>query len=914
MSCYGMSFASRITTFPRAIDPARGQDVAQSLDGPLATLVAGVAGSSNHLARLAQVEGQWLTTLADQQPEDVLDALCTPPQGDPAVALRQAKRRVALLTGLADLGGVWPTMQVTAALSRFADMALDHGARHLIAAEIARGKLPSQDQTAGYVILAMGKMGAGELNYSSDIDLICLFDETQHAPEDFTEVRAALIRVTKKLMQMIGAQTADGYVFRTDLRLRPDPSTTPVCIAMDAAERYYESLGRTWERSAYIKARACAGDIPAGEAFLKRMRPFIWRRHLDFAAIRDVQDMMHRIRDHKGLSGPIDPTGHDVKLGRGGIREIEFFAQTRQLIAGGRDGTLRDKTTLGALEALARAGQIPAEIAKTLTGHYTALRDIEHRIQMLEDAQTHCVPRNSDSLQRLAALCGHDNTAAFLDALGKRLAAVHAICMPQQNEEKIAPKSAFETDSQTQQITAAWPNLPAFRSPRAEALFHQLAPGILSRLAGAADPHAALAHFDSFLRGLPAGVQVFSLFEARPALQDLLVEICATAPALARYLGRNASVFDAVLDREFFAELPNLTQMTAALDAILAEATDYEQKLDATRRWQKEVRFRIGVHLLRGIADGRTVERAYSDLAQCCIAALLPIVITDQSRRHGAPPGAGAVVLAMGKLGSAEMTATSDLDLIMLYDAPSDAMSDGTHPLGAAQYYARLTKRLITALSAQMAEGQLYEVDMRLRPSGRQGPVATSLAGFKRYQAEEAWTWEHLALTRARPVAGPDAVQQAVAVAVVEIVTVRSDAQKIRADTADMRRRLMEAHRPGSVWQLKQGPGRLLDIDLFLQAGCLLSHASSVQIGDLTGNGWLTQQEAASIAEARTLMSTLQAVGRVALDDGFAPDRAGPSLIEVVLAQTGFDTIDALQSALDEHFATVSGIISDRLA
>ncbi|WP_097929144.1 glutamine-synthetase adenylyltransferase [Monaibacterium marinum] len=909
-----MSFASRITTFPRAIDPARGQDVAQSLNGPLAALVAGVAGSSNHLARLAQIEGDWLTTLADQQPEDVLDALCMPPQGDPAFALRQAKRRVALLTGLADLGGVWPTMQVTAALSRFADMALDHGARHIIAAEIARGKLPSQDQTAGYVILAMGKMGAGELNYSSDIDLICLFDETQHAPEDFTEVRAALIRVTKKLMQMIGAQTADGYVFRTDLRLRPDPSTTPVCIAMDAAERYYESLGRTWERSAYIKARACAGDIPAGEAFLKRMRPFIWRRHLDFAAIRDVQDMMHRIRDHKGLSGPIDPTGHDVKLGRGGIREIEFFAQTRQLIAGGRDGTLRDKTTLGALESLARAGQIPAKIATALTGHYTALRDIEHRIQMLEDAQTHCVPRNPDSLERLSALCGHDTTAAFLDALGKRLAAVHAICMPQQVEEETAPKSEFETDSQTLQITAAWPNLPAFRSPRAEALFHQLAPGILSRLAGAADPHAALAHFDSFLRGLPAGVQVFSLFEARPALQDLLVEICATAPALARYLGRNASVFDAVLDREFFAELPGLTQMTTALDAVLAEATDYEQKLDATRRWQKEVRFRIGVHLLRGIAGGRTVERAYSDLAQCCIAALLPIVIRDQSRRHGAPPGAGAVVLAMGKLGSAEMTATSDLDLIMLYDAPSDAMSDGTHPLGAAQYYARLTKRLITALSAQMAEGQLYEVDMRLRPSGRQGPVATSLAGFQRYQAEEAWTWEHLALTRARPVAGPDAVQQAVERAVTDIVTIPGDAQKIRNDTADMRRRLMQAHRPGSVWQLKQGPGRLLDIDLFLQAGCLLSHASSVQIGDLTGNGWLTQQEATSIAEARTLMSTLQAVGRVALDDGFAPDRAGPSLIELVLAQTGFATIDALRDALERHFIKVSGIISDRLA
>jgi len=792
-------------------------------------------------------------------------------------------------------------------------MALDHGARHLIAMEVARGKLPADPALSGYTILAMGKMGAGELNYSSDIDVICLFDEAQHTPETYGEVRAALIRVTKKLMQMIGAQTADGYVFRTDLRLRPDPSTTPVCIGMDAAERYYESLGRTWERSAFIKARACAGDIAAGEAFLKRLRPFVWRRHLDYAAIRDVQDMMHRIRDHKGLSGAIDARGHDVKLGRGGIREIEFFAQTRQLIAGGRDASLRTRKTLEALNALEAAGHIPVGMAQTLTEHYTALRDIEHRIQMLEDAQTHIVPRNSDALQRLAALSGYDTVDTFQSALTARLVQVHDICMPKQTEDA-RPQAQFETDGNTKQITDAWPNLPALRSPRAEALFHSLAPGILNRLAGAADPHSALLHFDSFLRGLPAGVQVFSLFEARPALQDLLVEICAIAPALARYLGRNASVFDAVLDREFFAELPKLDAMQASLNAALQDAVDYEAKLDATRRWQKEVHFRIGVHLLRGIADGRSAERAYSDLAQCCTAALLPMVIEEQSRRHGAPPGAGAVVLAMGKLGSSEMTASSDLDLIMLYDAAQDDISDGPQPLAAPQYYARLTKRMITALTAPTAEGTLYEVDMRLRPSGRQGPVATSLTAFRRYQAEEAWTWEHLALTRARPVAGPLAVQTATAEAVAEVVGIPRDPQKVRTDTADMRRRLMEAHRPSSIWEVKQGPGRLLDIDLFLQAGCLLTHACTADITDLTLHDWLSVEEADSIAKARLLMSTLQATGRVALDSVFDPDRAGPALIEVVLKQTGYDSIDALQAALEDQIASVSTLIADRLA
>ena len=907
-----MSFEARITRTPRPVDPARGAAVAEGLTGRFADLVAGAAGSSHHLARLAERDRDWLATLPGKAPEAVLDTLCTPPDGPPDSALRLAKRRVALLTALADLGGVWPVMEVTAALTRFADMALDVAARHLIAAEVARGKLP--DGPTGYVILAMGKMGAGELNYSSDIDLICLFDESVIAPDTFAETRAGLIRVTKKLTQMIGGVTAEGYVFRTDLRLRPDPSTTPVCMAMDAAERYYESLGRTWERSAFIKARPCAGDIAAGQAFLDRLRPFIWRRHLDFAAIRDVQDMMHRIRDHKGLAGPITPEGHDVKLGRGGIREIEFFAQTRQLISGGRDATLRVRGTLDALAALAAAGQIGSDQAEVLSAEYRALRDIEHRIQMLEDAQTHSVPRNADALDRLAALSGAPDTRSFLEDLRARLTRVHGICMPAQTGDSAPQAPAFASAKTTLAITEAWPNLPALRSPRAEALFHRLAPGILARLAEAADPHAALVQFDGFLRGLPAGVQIFSLFAARPALQDLLVEICATAPALARYLGRNAGVFDAVLDRAFFAELPDRAAMAAALEAVLAEAADYEARLDATRRWQKEVHFRIGVHLLRGLADGARAEAAYSDLAAACIAALLPVVVAEQARRHGAPPGGGAVVLAMGKLGSGEMTATSDLDLIMLYDAAAEDMSDGAQPLAAAQYYARLTKRLITALTAPMAEGRLYEVDMRLRPSGRQGPVATSLAAFRRYQAEEAWTWEHLALTRARPVAGPEPVQAEAAAAVAEIVTVPRNPDKVRADTADMRRRLMEAHGETDIWELKQGPGRLLDIDLFLQAGCLLSHAAHARVPDLLSIGWLTAAEAAVLARIRALSSTLQAAGRVALDEAFTPARAGPALVAMVLAQTGFEDVAALEGALAEGFAAADRIISARLA
>ncbi|WP_316013192.1 glutamine-synthetase adenylyltransferase [Roseobacter sp. HKCCA0434] len=898
-----------ITRVPRAVDPQAGREAASGFSGPLADLITGAAGSSHHIARLMRKEGDWLASIAEAPLERTLDTLCTQFEGDPATALRQAKRRVGLMTALADLGGLWPTMQVTQALSRFADAALAHATDHLIARQVARGKLPDDP---GYVVLAMGKLGAGELNYSSDIDLVCLIDEDRHDPSDFAEARATLIRVTRDLAQMIGGMTAEGYVFRTDLRLRPDPSTTPVCIGMDAAERYYESQGRTWERAAYIKARPAAGDLAAGDAFLDRLAPFIWRRHLDFAAIRDVTDMMHRIRDHKGLAGPIDPRDHDVKLGRGGIREIEFFAQTRQLIAGGRDPALRCRATLDALEALVGAGHVTRADADRLARHYPALRDMEHRIQMLEDAQTQAMPQNDDALDRLAALSGYDAPGPMLDALADRLAEVHHIAMPETAaaEEKVEP---FVHTPETRAITDSWPGLPALRSPRAEALFHELAPGILARLGQAADPHAALVQFDAFLRGLPAGVQVFSLFEANPALQDLLAEICAAAPRLARHLGRNSDVLDAVLDRSFFHDLPERPALQDELAATLAAEEDYEAKLDAARRWQKEVHFRIGVHLLRGLADAQVAERAYSDLAAACLDALLPVVVAEQAIRHGPPPGDGLAVLGMGKLGSGEMTARSDLDLILLYDAPREEMSDGPKPLAASQYFARLTKRLVTALSAPMAQGMLYEVDMRLRPSGRQGPVATALSAFRTYQAEEAWTWEHLALTRARPVAGDPELQTRIAKAVAEVLALPRDAQTVRRDTADMRRRLALA-KPGSgPWEVKEGPGRLLDIDLYLQMGHLLSGASAPTVAALREVGWLSDDDAETLSDARNLMRCVQAIARVALEPGHDPIEAGPGFSEVLLQHVHEPDLVTLQAQLADCARAAARLIDGHL-
>ncbi|MGB0498625.1 MAG: bifunctional [glutamine synthetase] adenylyltransferase/[glutamine synthetase]-adenylyl-L-tyrosine phosphorylase [Rubricella sp.] len=922
---------------PRAFHPERGEEAAALVPGANAAaraILAGAAGSSGHVDRLIRREAAFLSEALALSPEDAVQAAMTLPEGQTAEtlgpALRRAKRRVALILSLVDLAGVRDVMWITRRLTDFADLAVDSALKALVSRQIDRGALPGQGDAdkataAGMTVLAMGKMGAGELNYSSDIDLIVLFDDSRYADIDLGEARAVFIKVTKQLTRLLSDVTEDGYVFRTDLRLRPDPSVTPVCISMDAAERYYESVGRTWERAAFIKARACAGDIAAGEAFLDRLAPFVWRRHLDFAAIEDAYGMIRAIRDHKGLTGPITVPGHDVKLGRGGIREIEFFTQTLQLIMGGRDPSLRPRGTLDALDALVAAGRVDPGEATILKTEYRALRDIEHRVQMMEDAQTHRLPASEEGLDRIAALAGFPDRIAFREDVRARLERVHALVEASLGdragrEPLDAAARAFLEDGAVQEIIAYWDRLPATRSDRASSLFRRLKPEIVSRLAAAAEPAEALNQFDRFLRGLPAGVQVFSLFEANPALLDLLVEICAAAPRLAAYLGRHAAVFDAVLDRDFFAPLEGRGTLAAALQARLAPLDDFERVLDEARRWNKEVQFRAGVHLLRDLATHAEVAAAFSDIAEVSLDALMPRVIAEHARRHGPPPGRGAAVIAMGKLGSREMTATSDLDLIVVYDGAGEAESDGEKPLPTAQYYARLTRALTSAMTVQTAEGPLYEVDMRLRPSGRQGPVAVSLSGFRSYQRNEAWTWEHLALSRARVVAGPPDLAADVAGVIADVLALDRDEAQVLGDVRDMRARLAKAHQreASDPWELKQGPGRLLDIDLCIQAGLLLSRVDGPDpdespLARLARAGWLSPGGVEALGVARDLMLHVQAVTRVAVDGRFAPERAGAGLRAVLLRDTGCASLDALTERLRCVQADAAAAIGDRL-
>ena len=918
-----MNDSLAITRLPRAFDPSLGdetRDLLADLTPEQGELIAGTAGSSPYLKGLIERERDWLPQALsgpDQAMVELMDVAraLAPDQLKPG--LRVAKRRTALLTALADISGAWPLEKVTTALTDFGALAADVAAKAEIAALIRRKKLPGMTEddvetAAGMVILAMGKMGAHELNYSSDIDLIVLFDETRYDPDDFYDARHGMVRATRNFCATLSDKTADGYVFRTDLRLRPDPAVTPVCMAMEAAERYYESLGRTWERAAYIKARACAGDIAAGERFLETLRPFVWRRHLDFAAIQDAHDMRLRIRENKGTGGSLSIPGHDMKLGQGGIREIEFFTQTRQLIAGGRDPDLRVRGTVPGLAALAAKGWVPDDVAYKLTDHYRAHREVEHRIQMIHDAQTHKVPQSEDGIERVACLMGISSTELTTD-LTRRLTEVHDL-----TEGFFAPgPGATPTPEQEvtydKSILARWASYPALRSQRGRRIFDRLKPELLSRLAKTAQPEEALVALDGFLAGLPAGVQLFSLFEANPQLIDLLIDIVGTSHALASHLSRNASVFDAVIGGSFFADWPGQQDLQTELEQTLAAESDYETQLDLARRWCKEWHFRVGVHHLRGLINGAQAGRQYAELAQAVIASILPHVTEIFARKHGPAPGRGAAILGMGSLGAGQINSQSDLDMIVIYDPLEQEMSEGPRPLATRTYYARFTQALITALSAPMSQGRLYEVDMRLRPSGNQGPVATSWASFTNYQQNEAWVWEHLALTRAHVVAGDAGLATDIEAFRADFLSRSRNMKKVLHEVAEMRTRLAAAKAPAGVWDAKNGPGRLMDIELMAQTGALMAGLADRDVpSGLDGAvaaGLLDVAQAQTLKDSYDLCWYVQCAARLLSGKVIEADKIGEGGAAFLCRATGFEQVEQLQSALQDTYATAAEII-----
>jgi glutamate-ammonia-ligase adenylyltransferase len=878
------------------------EDFAALGPGPLAlaatpagrAVLACLGGNAPYLAGLALREHDTITAILADGPDQVFDAVLAALRGLPpatpraalAAALRQAKRQAALAIALADIAGLWQLPRITQALSDLAVAALQAAVGHLLLGLHRGGRLVLPDPAdpargCGFTALALGKLGAGELNYSSDIDLVLLFDP--ESPCYFDEAQSLMARFARDLVAILSHRDADGYVFRVDLRLRPDPSATPLVVSLPTALGYYESQGRTWERAAFSKAQPVAGDIALGARFLDAIRPFIWRRHLDFAAIDDIHAMKRAIDARQGGDDKTGDSlsGYDVKLGRGGIREIEFLVQTLSLVWGGQDLSLRVPATLHALPALAAAGHLPAAAAASLAADYVELRRIEHRLQMVDDRQTHALPIGAAALAAFAIFLDAPDFIAGLTALRARVHAHFAgffdagadetqrISLDPGPAGEVAPGFAahladlgFHDARHVAERLRDWASgsMPALRSERARGLAEALVPALLRALAAQPEPDRAFARFDAVLARQRAGVQLLSLFQRNPALLMRVAAVLGAAPALAQHLETDAQALETLLapGAQFAAPRP-------ALRARLAEAHDLETAVAVTRRFVRQEEFHISVATFEGRLDVDAGGRLRTQLAQAALTSLLPRVLARHRERFGRVKAASFAVVALGKTGGQEMLAGSDLDLMMIYDhAPLDP--------APTNYFVRLSHALTAALTAQGPEGPLYRVDMRLRPSGNQGPVAVSRAAFARYQAQEAWTWERLALTRARVLAATPGFGATVRGEIMVALRRPVPGPRIRADTLAMRDRLAEARPPAGPYDVKHLPGGLLELGFIAEALQLI--AGPTQPGVLRANtaaslaalaqaGVLPRAEATALITADRFWRTVQGMNRI---------------------------------------------------
>jgi len=913
-------------------------------------------GASPFLRDLSLQSPRRLIDSLTQSPESRIETLCagirnaigeTEDFEEASRLLRVFKGDTALTIAVADIGGVWTSDEVTCALTDAADAAVDAAIGFLLRAAAREGKLlpeKADDPSfgSGLIVLAMGKHGAFELNYSSDIDLVVFYDPELAPLAEAVEPSTFFIRVARNLVKLLQERTAYGYVYRVDLRLRPDPGATSVAMSVGAALQYYESMGQNWERAAFIKARPIAGDIEAGDGFLRELVPFIWRRHLDYAAIADVHAMKRQIHAHKGHA-TIAVAGHNIKLGRGGIREIEFFVQTQQLIAGGRQFDMRGRGTLDMMARLAETGWITEEAATQLTEAYRFLRTVEHRLQMIRDEQTHTLPQDEAELERFAVFCGYAGFAAFAEALTVQLLIVqkHYSALfenaPGLSSEignlvftgddddpgtlETLSNMGFQTPHDVIRIVRSWHygRYASIRSARARELITELTPVLLESLAGSGEPQRAFLAFDQFMSKLPAGVQLFSLLRANPQLMQLLTTILGTAPRLAATLAQRPGIMDAVLDPDFFGGVPGRETMDQHLETMLDFAQGYEDILDLSRRFGQEQAFLIGVRMLSGAVSAPQAGPAYADLADILVDRLLHAAQSELAQTHGYIEGGRMAVLAMGKLGGREMTSSSDLDLILIYDCPDDVeASDGRRPLAAGQYYARLTQRLIAALSAPTAEGTLYEVDMRLRPSGNAGPVATALSRFSDYQKREAWTWEHMALTRARPVAGDARLVERIGEEIEAVLRLPRDAGSMAGDVMEMRARIHRDKGSNDPWNLKLCPGGLVDVEFvaqYLQLAHAADHPDVLNTNTATALRALKRAGVLPVGDAEILLNACQLfhdltqIARLCVDRDVAVAQAPVGLKTLLAKAGGMPDFAAIEAHLDHMQEQVRDVV-----
>lgn len=858
--------------------------------------------------------------------------------------LRRHHRRELLRIGGRDLLGLATVDDTVRELSALAEAEIEAALACTRARlEAEWGALPT-----GFVVLGMGKLGGAELNYSSDIDLVYVYDADGELASGRT-VRELCTRIAEEVTRAIAEVTEDGFCFRVDLRLRPGGGEGPVAISRAAAVSYYEAWGQTWERAVWLKARPVAGHRGLGAALLDELEPFVYRRYLDFGTIEDLKAMKRKV--DASLRGP--RAEQDVKLGRGGIREVEFVVQAQQLVHGGKDARLRTRGTLDALTRLRDSGYVAADEAERLAAAYRFLRDVEHKLQIAQQRQTQRIPTEPDELRLLARRLRRfdaDGVDVFRAEHARWTAAVresfaalfHAPEETRRREER--PELAVLVDELEHEEQALWklgqlgfrdlaaayadlrllrdgpPHAPA--SPRRRRALAALAPALLDEIARSGAPDRALHHTATFVSTIGARTSYLHLLLENPGVRGLLVRLFATSEYLSAFFLRHPELLDSLVRADLVRIVRSRAELVAELTDRLAADSGLEAELDDLRRFRHEEFLRIGVHDIQGELTPDQTGAQLSLVAEVCLAAAQRLARREVLARTGlpdAPPTEGLAVIGMGKLGSGELNYNSDLDLIFVYDPLDRDWWTGRIP--ARDFFTRVAQRTISFLQTPTREGIAYRIDTRLRPSGNQGPLVSSIEAFDAYHRDAAALWERQALIKARTIASPDALRERLGELITAFVYGRGLTTDETREIARMRERIEVERGAGDATRtnIKTGRGGLVDVEFLVQMlqlrhghehPAVRARSTRAAIDALAAAGVLPPADAAVLAHGYAFLRTLESRLRLEYDKPVEAMDTDPDALLSLARRLGYGgSDDEVHRALaDEHERTRAAI------
>ncbi|MEY4685675.1 MAG: hypothetical protein RLZ25_2134 [Pseudomonadota bacterium] len=760
-------------------------------------------------------------------------------------ALRKMRSLEMVRIAWRDIAGWAPIEETLRDLSLLAEAAVETALKIHFDWLTERFGIPQnrEGEPQNLVVLGMGKLGARELNYSSDIDLILAYrDDGVLTDKKETSYAEFYTRLARNLVRALDEKTEDGFVFRVDTRLRPFGESGPLVLHFEALERYYEGQAREWERYAMIKARAIAGDPRGGPELERFLHPFVYRRYLDFRAFGELRELKRMISQELARKGD----HQNVKLGKGGIREIEFIGQAFQLIRGGSEKSLQRRDILGVLSALGTLGLLPEETVTELKSHYRTLRIIENRLQEYRDQQTHTLPPSEGQQRALAYALGYDDYPAFLSALSTLQSRVHQVFEDVIRIDADSGKAPFPLDGDAEALLSSLlslgikdpetlvPKLEGFRSassirrlsPRGASEIRRLLPDLLKEIHTLPHRLETLDRLFKVLEAIASRNVYLTLLAENPGARTRLVALVGASPWFATTLGRHPVLLDELLDPRSFSAPITREALEIELDRKLEsqDPEDLEAFMIALRHYRQVVILRIAAADIAGSLPLPEVSNALTALAETLLQAALARSVAITRQRHGSPgglqdPAAGFAVIAYGKLGGLELGYGSDLDLVFLYAGDTEAETDGPKPVTAGEFYARLAQRILHIMGTNTPAGILYETDLRLRPSGNSGLLVSSLEAFETYQMQEAWTWEQQALVKARFVAGDPLVGKKFKAIRARSLGRLRDATLLRQEIVEMRgkmRAVLETQDP-NLFDLKQGAGGIVDIEFLVQ-------------------------------------------------------------------------------------------------